>query len=48
LVRSGEVVGRESLATARMRHLASRDELPLQARMMSRGEAVIPTVFLEH
>jgi nicotinate phosphoribosyltransferase len=44
LVRDGEVVGREDLATARERHLAVREELPLPARMLSRGEPVIPTL----
>ena len=44
LVTDGEVVGREDLATARQRHLEVRDELPLPARQMSRGEPVIPTV----
>ena len=44
LVRSGEVVGRESLAAARERHLASRSELPVAIQQMSRGEPVIPTV----
>lgn len=43
LVRDGEVVGREPLQTARERHLRVREELPLPARMMSRGEPVIPT-----
>jgi nicotinate phosphoribosyltransferase len=43
LVRDGRVVGRESLDEARARHLASRSELPLAARQMSRGEPVIPT-----
>ena len=43
LVTRGEVVGREDLATARERHLASRDELPMRARQLSRGEPVIPT-----
>jgi nicotinate phosphoribosyltransferase len=46
LVAKGEVVGRESLEVARERHLLSRDELPDQARQMSRGEPVIPTVHL--
>jgi nicotinate phosphoribosyltransferase len=45
LVRDGEVVGRESLDTARARHLAGRAELPPTAQQMSRGEPVIPTVF---
>lgn len=44
LVQGGEVVGREPLETARERHLRVREELPLQARMMSRGEPVIPTL----
>jgi nicotinate phosphoribosyltransferase len=46
LVREGAVVGREPLADSRARHLAARDELPMQARSMSRGEPVIPTVYL--
>lgn len=44
LVLDGEVVGRESLDAARARHASSRAELPLQARSMSRGEPVIPTI----
>jgi nicotinate phosphoribosyltransferase len=44
LVRDGAVVGREDLAAARERHLRVREELPLPARMMSRGEPVIPTI----
>jgi nicotinate phosphoribosyltransferase len=47
LVRDGEVVGRESLATIRERHAASREELPLTARQMSRGEPCIPTEHLD-
>ena len=43
LVRDGEVVGREDLTVARERHRAARDELPLPARQLSRGEPVIPT-----
>ncbi|MGZ4457366.1 MAG: nicotinate phosphoribosyltransferase, partial [Nocardioides sp.] len=43
LVRDGEVVGREDLATMRERHERSRAELPLRARQLSRGEPVIPT-----
>jgi nicotinate phosphoribosyltransferase len=46
LVRDGEVVGREELVAARERHLRVREELPLPARMMSRGEPVIPTIQL--
>jgi nicotinate phosphoribosyltransferase len=47
LVRDGVVVGRESLDAARERHLASRNELPLAARQMSKGEPVIDTIHLE-
>jgi nicotinate phosphoribosyltransferase len=47
LVRDGEVVGREDLETIRSRHLAARDELPMPARQMSRGEPVIPTEHVE-
>ncbi|MGH3444105.1 MAG: nicotinate phosphoribosyltransferase, partial [Nocardioidaceae bacterium] len=46
LVRDGEIVGREPLDTARQRHLTSRDELPVKARQLSRGEPVIPTEFV--
>jgi nicotinate phosphoribosyltransferase len=46
LVHDGRVVGRETLDEARSRHLASRGELPLAARQMSRGEPVIPTLHL--
>jgi nicotinate phosphoribosyltransferase len=44
LVRGGEVVGREPLEDARVRHLSARDELPRAAQQMSRGEPVIPTI----
>ncbi len=43
LVRDGEPVGREDLGSSRARHEAARDELPLRARQLSRGEPVIPT-----
>ncbi|OYO08860.1 nicotinate phosphoribosyltransferase [Enemella evansiae] len=46
LVRGGEIVGRTSLDQARERHRSSLAELPLAARKMSRGEAVIPTTYL--
>jgi nicotinate phosphoribosyltransferase len=46
LVRSGQVVGREPLAAARARHLASREELPIAARQLSHGEPVIETRLL--
>jgi nicotinate phosphoribosyltransferase len=44
LVRGGEVVGRESLDLARERHQRAREELPLMARSMSKGDPVIPTI----
>lgn len=44
LVRDGEVVGREPLDAARARHLASRDELPLPARQLSKGEPCLETI----
>ena len=43
LVRGGEVVDTSTLEDARARHQASRDELPAKARMLQRGEPVIPT-----
>jgi len=43
LVSGGGVVGREDLETIRERHLRSRNELPLRARQLSRGEPVIVT-----
>jgi nicotinate phosphoribosyltransferase len=46
LVTKGEVVGRESLAEARDRHLSARDELPMVARQLSRGEPAIATRYL--
>jgi nicotinate phosphoribosyltransferase len=46
LVRDGEVVGEEPLAAARERHRAVRDELPLEARKLSKGDPVIPTLFV--
>src|SRR6476620_310455 len=47
LVKGGEIVGEESLATARERHRRSRAELPLEALRMSRGEPVIDTVYAD-
>ncbi|MDX6325313.1 MAG: nicotinate phosphoribosyltransferase [Nocardioidaceae bacterium] len=44
LVRAGEAVGREPLEKARDRHWAAREELPMPAHQMSRGEPVIPTL----
>jgi nicotinate phosphoribosyltransferase len=46
LVRSGEIVGREPLEVARHRHRQARDELPMVAHQMSRGEAAIPTLYV--
>jgi nicotinate phosphoribosyltransferase len=46
LVRDGEVIGRETLGQSRARHLAARAELPQAAQQMSRGEPVIPTIFV--
>ncbi len=43
LVRDGEIVGREDLDTIRARHASCREELPVRARQLSRGEPVIPT-----
>jgi nicotinate phosphoribosyltransferase len=44
LVRDGTVVGREPLTESRDRHRRARDELPLAAHQMSRGEPVIETI----
>jgi nicotinate phosphoribosyltransferase len=43
LVAGGEVVGREPLEHARERHFRSREELPLHARQLQKGEPAIPT-----
>jgi nicotinate phosphoribosyltransferase len=45
LVRAGEIVGREPLEAARVRHRQVLAELPPQARQLSRGEPAIPTIF---
>ncbi|MDQ6687503.1 MAG: nicotinate phosphoribosyltransferase [Actinomycetota bacterium] len=47
LVRDGEIVGRESLDTARERHQRSRGELPVTARQLQKGEPAIPTRFVD-
>ncbi|MDR0959340.1 MAG: nicotinate phosphoribosyltransferase [Propionibacteriaceae bacterium] len=47
LVRDGDIVGHEPLSAARDRHAAARAELPLDGYKMSRGEAVIPTYYLD-
>jgi nicotinate phosphoribosyltransferase len=46
LVDRGEVVGREPLEAARDRHRRSRDELPVAAHKMSKGQPVIDTRFV--
>lgn len=45
LVRDGEVVDHQDIDEARARHHASRAELPRAATQLSRGEAVIPTIY---
>ncbi|WP_436759614.1 nicotinate phosphoribosyltransferase [Streptosporangium sp. V21-05] len=45
LVRAGEIVGREKLDAARVRHREAVAELPSNAYQLSRGYAAIPTVF---
>jgi nicotinate phosphoribosyltransferase len=45
LVRGGEIVGREPIATARARHQQVLAELPPYALQLSRGYPAIPTVF---
>ncbi|WP_431843589.1 nicotinate phosphoribosyltransferase [Calidifontibacter indicus] len=45
LVKGGERVDHSTLDDARDRHATSRAELPAKALQMSRGEAVIPTIF---
>ncbi|MGW1994301.1 nicotinate phosphoribosyltransferase [Embleya sp. NPDC001921] len=45
LVLDGEIVGREPLSAARDRHARSREELPLSATQLSRGEPVLPTIY---
>ena len=44
LVRAGRIVGRETLEMARERHRSAREELPLVARSLTKGDPVIPTV----
>jgi nicotinate phosphoribosyltransferase len=46
LVKDGVVVGRESLAAARDRHVSAMAELPPEAHKLSRGEPAIPTDYL--
>ena len=46
LVKAGDVVGRESLASARDRHRSAVAELPMAAHKLSRGEPAIPTDYV--
>lgn len=46
LVRGGDIIGREPLETARLRHIEARAALPLSATQLSRGEPVLPTEVL--
>lgn len=45
LLRDGEIVGREGLDAARLRHRRTVAELPAEAHQLSRGYAAVPTVF---
>lgn len=47
LVDHGEIVGRESLDTARERHQRSRAELPPTARQLSKGDPALQTRFVD-
>ncbi|GAB3701183.1 nicotinate phosphoribosyltransferase [Mariniluteicoccus flavus] len=47
LVTEGEIVGAEPLSAARERHEKAREELPMAALKMSRGEPAIDTLYLE-
>lgn len=47
LVRAGEVLVDTGVDAARERHARSVAELPLKAHRLSRGEPVIPTVFVD-
>jgi nicotinate phosphoribosyltransferase len=44
LVRNGEIIGAEPLATARERHRQALGELPREALRLSFGDPAIPTV----
>ena len=45
LVQGGEIIGREPLMASRDRHLRVREELPLAARQLLKGDPAIPTRF---
>ncbi|MFI0720066.1 nicotinate phosphoribosyltransferase [Streptomyces sp. NPDC021224] len=46
LVRGGDIIGREPLEAARLRHIEARASLPVSATQLSRGEPVLPTEVL--
>ncbi len=45
LVRDGELVSPHTTAAARLRHTASRAELPPEALRLQRGEPALPTIY---
>ncbi len=47
LVRGGRVVDHQDIHEARARHTASIEELPRRAMQLSRGEPVIPTLYVD-
>ncbi|MGW2958314.1 nicotinate phosphoribosyltransferase [Streptomyces sp. NPDC001220] len=47
LVKSGQVAAREPLDASRARHAAAKANLPLSATQLSRGEAVLPTEYVQ-
>ncbi|MCH5671745.1 nicotinate phosphoribosyltransferase [Streptomyces gilvus] len=47
LIKGGDVVAREPLDVVRDRHTAARANLPLSATQLSRGEAVLPTEYVQ-
>ena len=47
LVKSGQVVAREPLDASRARHATAKANLPLSATQLSRGEAVLPTEYVQ-
>ena len=47
LIKGGHVVAREALDAVRDRHTAALANLPLSATQLSRGEAVIPTEYVQ-
>ncbi|GMA39044.1 nicotinate phosphoribosyltransferase [Mobilicoccus caccae] len=47
LVRDGEIVGAESVEVARERHRSRLAQLPGKSQRLSKGEPVIPTLFVD-